>query len=143
MFLFSVVSRDEPTVIAYLLLRMTINSNYELIPKLNNRLEQATERVCVCKLHICNIMFVVVCAFIKTTVDMFDGATEHKACEARSKLTVPKINPTDSVMGEWVMVDMVREVSSLHIAIYTYFLLLYIILCFSGNLKTPWRQERC
>lgn len=27
-----------------------------------------------------------------------------------SKLTVPTINPADSVVGEWVMVDMVREV---------------------------------
>ena len=29
---------------------------------------------------------------------------------AKSKLTVPRINPTDSVVGDWVMVDMVREV---------------------------------
>ena len=29
---------------------------------------------------------------------------------ATSKLTVPKINPADSVVGEWMMVDMVREV---------------------------------
>ena len=53
-------------------------------------------------------MYVWVC--IKTRVDMLDGPHGHKARGACSKLTVPKINPADSVVGEWVMVDMVREV---------------------------------
>ena len=37
---------------------------------------------------------------------------DHPDGGASSKLTVPKINPVDSVVGagEWVMVDMVREV---------------------------------
>ena len=42
----SVVNRDKPTVIAYLLLRMTINSENELVPKLNNRLDQGSDAVC-------------------------------------------------------------------------------------------------
>ena len=36
-------------------------------------------------------------------IDAPDGAS-------KSKLTVPRINPADSVVGEWVIVDMVREV---------------------------------
>ncbi|CAI7994501.1 hypothetical protein GBAR_LOCUS1465 [Geodia barretti] len=80
-----VVNRDKPTVIAYLLLRMAINSDNELIPKLNNRLDQASNQ---------------------TRVDLIDGP--HAGGKDR-KLTVPKINPADSVVGEWVVVDMVRE----------------------------------
>ena len=41
---------------------------------------------------------------------MLDGHVEQKTGGTGSKLTVPKINPADSVVGEWVMVDMVREV---------------------------------
>ena len=42
---------------------------------------------------------------------MIDGPTDHTDGGFISKLTVPKINPADSVVGEWVKVDMVREVS--------------------------------
>ena len=41
-------------------------------------------------------------------MDLIDGP--HAGGKDR-KLTVPKINPADSVVGEWVVVDMVREVS--------------------------------
>lgn len=41
---------------------------------------------------------------------MIDGPTDHIDGGLFSKLTVPKINPADSVVGEWVKVDMVREV---------------------------------
>ena len=40
---------------------------------------------------------------------MIDAPTESDG-GVGGKLTVPKINPADSVVGEWVMVDMVREV---------------------------------
>ena len=46
----------------------------------------------------------------QTRVDMIDAPKDHHDGGTSSKLTVPKINPADSVMGEWVMVDMVREV---------------------------------
>jgi hypothetical protein len=84
----NVVNRDRPTAIGYLLLRLVINENGELIPKLNNRLDQTSD---------------------PTRVDMIDAPEEHPDGGASSKLTVPKINPADSVVGEWVMVDMVRE----------------------------------
>ena len=48
---------------------------------------------------------------LKTRVDLIDGQVATKAKGSGTKLAVPKINPADSVMGEWVMVDMVREVS--------------------------------
>jgi hypothetical protein len=83
-----VVNRDRSTAIGYLLLRLVINENGELIPKLNNRLDQTSD---------------------PTRVDMIDAPEEHPDGGASSKLTVPKINPADSVVGEWVMVDMVRE----------------------------------
>lgn len=41
---------------------------------------------------------------------MIDGPTDHIDGGLISKLTVPKISPEDSVVGEWVKVDMVREV---------------------------------
>ena len=47
---------------------------------------------------------------LQTRVDMIDAPKEYHDGGASSKLTVPKINPADSVVGEWVMVDMVREV---------------------------------
>ena len=101
----AVVNRDKPTVIAYLLLRMTINSDNELIPKLNNRLDQASNGVksIFSLFNIASTLSIV----LKTRVDMID-APDTKGAD--SKLTVPKINPADSVVGEWVMVDMVREV---------------------------------
>ena len=40
-----VANRDQPTAIAYLLLRLTIGSTGELTPKLNNRLEQTRVKV--------------------------------------------------------------------------------------------------
>ena len=124
-------------MIAYLLLRMTINSNNELVPKLNNRLDRSTERVRAFVITHDVCMYVWVC--IKTRVDMLDGPHGHKARGACSKLTVPKINPADSVVGEWVMVDMVREVCyitecrSITLRFYAHI---------SGNLKIQWRWER-
>ena len=47
---------------------------------------------------------------IQTKVDMIDAPTDEAP---KSKLAVPKINPMDSVVGEWVMIDMVREVHTL------------------------------
>ena len=41
---------------------------------------------------------------------MIDAPEDQTDGGAGSKLTVPKINPMGSVVGEWVMVDMVREV---------------------------------
>ena len=41
---------------------------------------------------------------------MIDGPLKQPA-GGSGKLTVPKINPADSVVGKWVMVDMVQEVS--------------------------------
>ena len=42
-----VANRDQSTPLAYLLLRLVINSNGELIPKLNNRLERGSDGVSV------------------------------------------------------------------------------------------------
>ena len=42
---------------------------------------------------------------------MIDYHKEEPDRATGSKLTVPRINPADSVVGEWVMVDMVKEVS--------------------------------
>lgn len=42
---------------------------------------------------------------------MVDGPADWVDGGSSSKLTVPKINPEDSIAGEWVKVDMVREVS--------------------------------
>ena len=70
-------------------------------------------------------------------MDLIDGPhAGGKDC----KLTVPKINPADSVVGEWVMVDMVREVS-----LFTHICLAFIprlLSVNSGSLKTQSRWAR-